>query len=124
MASSIPFYFHFLKGLSFCLSKVSVLTIKSLSNGCLLPFVCYVVYLKSKIKKTMILLLVFVDIVVIPFEGWSLENYVFLAFRRNVNSVNDVFAEEGGGQGWIKCGSGEHRSQEMTGKMEEITTLM
>ena len=26
-------------------------------------------------------------------------------------------------QGWIKCGSGEHRSQEMTRKIEEIVTL-
>ena len=26
-------------------------------------------------------------------------------------------------QGWIKCGSGEHRSQEMTRKIEEIITL-
>ena len=26
-------------------------------------------------------------------------------------------------QGWIKCRSGEHRSQEMTRKIEEIVTL-
>ena len=26
-------------------------------------------------------------------------------------------------QGWIKCGSGEHRSQEITSKIEEIVTL-
>ena len=26
-------------------------------------------------------------------------------------------------QGWIKCGSGEHRSQVMTRKIEEIVTL-
>ena len=26
-------------------------------------------------------------------------------------------------QGWIKCGSGEHRSQEMTRRIEEIFTL-
>ena len=26
-------------------------------------------------------------------------------------------------QGWIKCGSREHRSQEMTRKIEEIITL-
>ena len=26
-------------------------------------------------------------------------------------------------QGWIKCGSGEHRSQEMTRKIEEMVTL-
>ena len=26
-------------------------------------------------------------------------------------------------QGWIKCGSGEHRSQEMIRKIEEIVTL-
>ena len=26
-------------------------------------------------------------------------------------------------QGWVKCGSGEHRSQEMTRKIEEIVSL-
>ena len=26
-------------------------------------------------------------------------------------------------QGWIKCGSGEHRSQEMARKIEEIITM-
>ena len=30
---------------------------------------------------------------------------------------------EGGLQGWIKCGSGEQRSQEMTRKIEEIVIL-
>ena len=27
-------------------------------------------------------------------------------------------------QGWIKCGSGEHRSREITRKIEEVITLM
>ena len=29
-----------------------------------------------------------------------------------------------GVQGWIKCGSGEHRSREITRKIEEVITLM
>ena len=42
----------------------------------------------------------------------SLPNIVFIIAK----DFNEV-------QGWIKCGSGEHRSQEMTRKIEEIVTL-
>ena len=34
-----------------------------------------------------------------------------------------LICSEGYFQGWIKCGSGEHRSQEMSRKIEEIVTL-
>ena len=36
---------------------------------------------------------------------------------------NCVQLKYGYHQGWIKCGSGEHRSQEMTRKIEEIIAL-
>ena len=49
------------------------------------------------------------------------DTFVFLLGLSTINTIRRVIWCTA--QGWIKCGSGEHRSQEMARKIEEIVTL-